>query len=377
MNVTEMHIAVSQGVDKINSLQADMLLPEEIDIELNKSQMRFINTKYGKNNIYQKGFEESQKRIDDLRTLVVEADLPAVYKEQATSTIWIDTVVLPNDYMYLVNQRSRVVINNCEALWDKDGILSSETEVGFFTINPTTFVLGDNTTIVQSIFMYADITDSSVGQAIVWENTEGYQYPQDISSVITSILAADTPGFSTYWESYGMLNFPGEIIIVVDTSVHSWFNSINGATPLTPLVGVDSMNNIITSSLPDTSFAVFNSTRVPSAYSETVISPNKFIQQDDIFTLLEDPFNTTKYNLPITTIRQNSIDIYTSDIFIIDSVKLTYLKEPAQISLSLQVSCELPDHSHSEIVDMAVSSILESIADTRYATHQKEVIKNE
>ena len=42
-----MHIAIQQGVDKINSLQADMLLPEEIDIELNKSMSRFLNTKYG------------------------------------------------------------------------------------------------------------------------------------------------------------------------------------------------------------------------------------------------------------------------------------------------------------------------------------------
>ena len=65
MNVTEMHIAVQQGVDKINSLQADSLLSEEIDIELNKNMFRFINTKYGRNNLYRKGFEESQKRIDD------------------------------------------------------------------------------------------------------------------------------------------------------------------------------------------------------------------------------------------------------------------------------------------------------------------------
>ena len=46
MNVTEMHIAVQQGVDKINSLQADSLLSEEIDLELNKNMFRFINVKY-------------------------------------------------------------------------------------------------------------------------------------------------------------------------------------------------------------------------------------------------------------------------------------------------------------------------------------------
>ena len=116
MNVTEMHIAVQQGVDKINSLQADSLLSEEIDIELNKNMFRFINTKYGRNNIYRKGFEESQKRIDDLRTLVREYEAPVSFKEQLKTNIFVDTFKLPTDYMYLVNQMSRLYINNCKAM---------------------------------------------------------------------------------------------------------------------------------------------------------------------------------------------------------------------------------------------------------------------
>ena len=100
MNVQEMHLAIQQGVDKINSLQADMLLREEIDIELNKSQMRFINTKYGKNNKYRKGFEESQKRIDDLRSLVREYEAPVNYKEELGNKFNIDTFNLPYDYFW-------------------------------------------------------------------------------------------------------------------------------------------------------------------------------------------------------------------------------------------------------------------------------------
>ena len=45
MNVGQMHIAVNQGVQKIASSQVDLLLPEEIDLELNKAQMKFIKTK--------------------------------------------------------------------------------------------------------------------------------------------------------------------------------------------------------------------------------------------------------------------------------------------------------------------------------------------
>ena len=108
-----MHLAVQQGVDKINSLQADMLLREEIDLELNKSMFKFINLKYGKNNLYRRGFEESQKRIDDLRTLVKEYKSPVTFKERININTWVDKFRLPNDYMYLVSQRSDVWINDC------------------------------------------------------------------------------------------------------------------------------------------------------------------------------------------------------------------------------------------------------------------------
>ena len=81
MNVGQMHTATSQGVDKINSLQADMLLPQEIDIEINKAQIKFINTKYTGNNAFRQGFEQSQKRIDDLRSLVREYAAPVTFKE--------------------------------------------------------------------------------------------------------------------------------------------------------------------------------------------------------------------------------------------------------------------------------------------------------
>ena len=74
MNIAQMHISVQHGVDKINSMHSDLLLPEEIDLELNKNIMRFINQRFdSRGNRYQTGFEQSQKRVDDLRSLITEA----------------------------------------------------------------------------------------------------------------------------------------------------------------------------------------------------------------------------------------------------------------------------------------------------------------
>ena len=242
MDINEMHLAVQQGVDKINSFQADTLLPEEIDLELNKAIGKFVNLKYGKNNIYNKGFEESQKRIDDLRILVKDVSLKFKYLEQSVN----DTHVyysdgFPSDYRFMLKGLGNVQYNTkCK------GLSSKEQELDI------------------------DILD-----------------------------------------------------------------------PISRKVAI------------------------------------KFVQQDDILTLLSDPFNTTSKDKPLITIEDKKLMVFTNDIFIIESVKLTYIKNPSIVSLSLNESCELALHTHQEIVDMAISSILEGIGDPRYKTQQIELGKNE
>jgi hypothetical protein len=130
MDINNMHIAVRQGVDKINSLQADSLLSQELDLELNKSMMKFINLKYGRNNIYGKGFEQSQKRIDDLSTLVseyrgftgfVDREKLAYYKGKF---LYREFFSLPYDYMYHLE-------SSCNVLRTK-ACKSSEFQLEYF-----------------------------------------------------------------------------------------------------------------------------------------------------------------------------------------------------------------------------------------------------
>tara|TARA_R110002051_G_scaffold52237_8_gene99385 strand:- start:21 stop:1154 length:1134 start_codon:yes stop_codon:yes gene_type:complete len=377
MNVQEMHLAIQQGVDKINSLQADLLLSQEIDIELNKSQMRFINTKYGRNNKYRKGFEESQKRIDDLRSLVREYEDLVTFKETLGVKFFIDSFTLPSDYLYLVNTLTRSYINDdCQKI---EYILSDPDPILYFTISLDSFVCDNNTSIAKSIIMYEDKTNLSLGAAVVWQNTNNYIFPQDINGVREDILDNPGVGFQIYWEQYGDLTFPGKFIVIPNPNTHSWIEWDASAGTVTELVNVDGSGSQLQSQIPLYSAAFLNNRRVAIDIDRTkeVTSKSTFVQQDDIFTLLTDPFNTTKYTDPLYTIRGNALDIYTSDIFIIRTVKITYVRKPSMISLSLGVSCELPDHCHQEIVDMTVSSILEGISDPRYQSHQIEVNKNE
>tara|TARA_R110000744_G_scaffold370505_1_gene481099 strand:- start:53 stop:1198 length:1146 start_codon:yes stop_codon:yes gene_type:complete len=381
MNITEMHIAIQQGVDKIHSLQADMLLPEEIDLEINKNIYKFISHKYNKGgNKYQKGFEESQTRIDDLRTLVVEYSDSVTYKEELRpGRVFVDSFKLPGNYLHLVNQRSDVFIQNCTPV--NYVINSDNKEVAYFVLSFNEFFV-NNGTYVDEVEMVQNLSvPLSATNPITIPLTAYTNYPADNITLIDEIVSGSLldAGFEAYWEEYNGLTHPGSFIIIVDTAIHSYFNADSSVGLVTEAVGRDSLGEVVTrsSALYKELDNLEKRYIVDGEDFQRIVSANKFVQQDDIFALLSDPFNTTKYTGPLTTFREDSIDIYTSDIFIIDKVKITYLKKPAKVSLPLQIDCDLPQHTHQEIVTMAVSSMLEGIADPRYQTHQIELSKSE
>jgi hypothetical protein len=118
MTVEEMHIAVNLGVQKIASFQADNLLAEEIDYELNTAVRRLISQRYNmQGNKYRRGFEQSQKRLDDLRHLVEDyttqnsSYMGVGYTSRTNGNIDIYRYKFPNDYMFLINVLSEVTYN--------------------------------------------------------------------------------------------------------------------------------------------------------------------------------------------------------------------------------------------------------------------------
>lgn len=91
------------------------------------------------------------------------------------------------------------------------------------------------------------------------------------------------------------------------------------------------------------------------------ITKADIVQSDDIYTLLKDPFNTTSPSEPIADMHSNGIDVYTDDKFIVSKIIINYLKNPVTVSLSTSTDCDLPEHTHDEIVDMAAELMLSDI----------------
>lgn len=117
MTIQDMHIAINLELDKTQDFEVAYMSPEQIDYWLNKAIKRMVKQRYTGNNFTGTSFEQTQKRIDDLR-------LVTYYPQNADGSPIILPVTqvgenyyqqLPNDYWYLVRLDITTQVGNCIA----------------------------------------------------------------------------------------------------------------------------------------------------------------------------------------------------------------------------------------------------------------------
>ena len=133
MTLAEMHIEFKLGLDKTDSLNYPNFEPEEIDLWLNNAQGRFVKTRYVHDT---KGetFEETQKRTDDLRTIVTEVTLiPSVIQTPTKPNgILFDlpngTIGGPDIYWFAINEECEIRYEDCNGSWvdERTGVYATQ-----------------------------------------------------------------------------------------------------------------------------------------------------------------------------------------------------------------------------------------------------------
>lgn len=135
MTITQMHQAFKLKLDKTNSLEYPAFLPEEIDFWINEAIRMFVKSRTYGNNAKAEAFEQSQKRIDDLRTLVKKEWLNVVV---GTNTTYTDDVVVyladltTTTYPYWFCMGEEVVIRYTDCM---DVVIEKRTQITEGTID--------------------------------------------------------------------------------------------------------------------------------------------------------------------------------------------------------------------------------------------------
>lgn len=100
--------------------------------------------------------------------------------------------------------------------------------------------------------------------------------------------------------------------------------------------------------------------------SDTNKAIMKIVQGDDIWKVLDDPFNKPTFTKVLIDINRNYLDIYTTNRAFVSSVSINYIREPLAIAYvengdGGNQDCELPDYTHNEIVELAVRLYLQQV----------------
>jgi hypothetical protein len=105
MDIALAHKEFQVFLDKLDSQSLPDIRPNEIDILLHEAELRVVKQAYGGNNIYKTGLGGSQKRIDDISTLIKTEVIPFVG----------GVATLPSDYMFLDRVSIKVKVGSVQS----------------------------------------------------------------------------------------------------------------------------------------------------------------------------------------------------------------------------------------------------------------------
>lgn len=277
-----MHIAIDQELDKTSALELPAFLPEEKNFWLDNTIRKFAKTRYSGINSKRQGFEETQKRMDDLRTLV-NFYSPASVTDGSAS--------YPNSYI------AALPIPDSD-LGDEDYwfTLQEEAEI---TVDGTATRVG----IIECTFdeYRAKIDDPYSEHKLHYATAKPLRLLQNNS---VYLVATADYSVTDYYLTY--LRKPQFVNIA---------NVASGGLVVGATYGVYSTST-----------------------SDNIV------------------YNGSIY--------------YTGRTFVCVTGVLTYTENG---TCDVMLSCDLPEHTHDEIVKMTANTMLENIEQPRYKTHMAEV----
>lgn len=114
MTIREAHYAFKLAMDRVDTNSQSNFLKGEIDYFLNEAQNVFLKTRSGTNNQKQKGFEASQKRIDDLSSILIKFPEQPFLSPITSGTIYeVNLSDLKYKYYSLIRITAEITFTNC------------------------------------------------------------------------------------------------------------------------------------------------------------------------------------------------------------------------------------------------------------------------
>ena len=331
MTLDELHQQLKLELDKTTALELPAFLTEEIDDWLNNAIRKFVKTRYSGVNVKQEAFEQTQKRIDDLRTLVREQALVCSTGSLKSNSYIADLTTLSFTYWLALGEESLI---GYQSISDSTAnVASGSLVIGqVYKVTTDSIIHGGTSYGVDDYFMATTTTYTGDGGCVLQSQR---RVPVKETTIDTYSDLLDNP-YSEHILHYDdaeplRLFYQDNVELIGDGNygvVRYYLRYLKA--PQT----IDISTDIATGSIATGIVYEVRGT----AGSSTVT------------------YNGTTYNVGETFTGVVGVTTYTE-----------------ANSPTVHVTIDLPVHTHDEIVRLAANMILENIEQPRYQTHMVEV----
>lgn len=352
MTPQEMHIQIDQALQRVSSYAYDNFEPVELDLVLSKMQTRYIDDKFRRDTTSE-GFQAEQGDLDDIQFLIErDKGLPAILEVVSKKSYG----VLPSDYLYLINDRTKVN-ENCN--------LDLTSSIPYIRENKAATSFPDST---AGAALYTDF-ELLIGSTVLIDSNLIANFPGVpdllekhiirnfiLDTIRQGIRENKYPGVTgIYYEDYrGEFHKERFILVTDDTRVGELFrvrvDGINTSTPVTLIPNL-----------------------IVSDHSPTKEVTNRLTRSQFLPSVLNDNvYHRAQRRSPISNLAKDRLQVYYDEKYIPTEIIIDYIRKPREISLSLNQSCELSDSTHPKIIDLAVEYLKNTIEQQSYEYKVKD-----
>lgn len=166
MTIDKMHILFRVLLDRVDANYYRNLLAEEVDIFLNEAQDMFLKQRYGGNNNKSTSFEETQKRIEDIRDILIPDVVLSLSANQTGAKPNGFFYDLPADYFISVQEEAEISYSNCNNI-------TTTSRLGFVSCT-----LNEYNTVVENPFEIPDPSKSkdAYGKRLMFDRLEALTF---------------------------------------------------------------------------------------------------------------------------------------------------------------------------------------------------------
>jgi hypothetical protein len=359
MTINEFHIGLDLGLQEINSALENDFGVEEKDYLINEEIKKFVSQRLNpKSNLKGVGFEDTTKRLDDLHTLKKEKYLPTYTWDVLSignTTAYNSNVFafLPSDYLHKIEINPEVYYN-CNI----NSYVETATSFGIaeyslptnYDYSPFRIELEVNGTYIT---IFTSATYPYINAGI---NIEYWFYIKDLIRDVISYT--NLTGLEVYWEQLAGTFGVGRLYFL---SSNSSYTNIR----------------ITAASVSTIPFSAVSAKQYNLANKKLKVAEGRVYNSEVINDRLRDSFTKTSPISVVCEITKGLLRLYHNEQFYIQNVGFKYYKKPMKVNHNLNITSDLDENVHHEILNNTITTIKSLINSNTYKQFLTENLKIE